>query len=153
MHQSVREIVTTFVDKLTGKQTIFQCMQLDEEVVKRGGKKADPGLYKAEYLRRLGVHIKARLTALELGKALWPRRPRRRQSAKAPEGRRLFPISRHGTDEADVLEEAKLLGVEGYFDGGIYGARDNMTTCSKEIVIKDIVAGKQSHRKRAGLLW
>ena len=29
--------VTEFVDRLTGKQTIFQCIALDEAVVRRGG--------------------------------------------------------------------------------------------------------------------
>ena len=44
--QEIHDCVQEFVDRLTGKQTIYQCMALDDEVVKRGGPKRDPGLYK-----------------------------------------------------------------------------------------------------------
>ena len=139
--KGIEELVAQFVDRLTGKQTIFQCMRLDEEVVRRGGKKTDPGVYKAEYLRRLGFHIKNRLEELRNGgdpeKYLVP------GSMKLLEllhqkGYRLYLAS--GTDEQNVLEEAKLLKVDKFFDGHIYGARDNMTDCSKEMVIKQIIS-------------
>lgn len=51
------EEVTEFVDRLTGKQTIFQCIALNEAVVRRGGEHVDPGEYKKEYLRRLETRI------------------------------------------------------------------------------------------------
>jgi len=136
----IREAVTDFVDRLTGKQTIFQCIRLDEEVRKRGGAPADPGAYKAEYLRRLEEHIKGRVAALE--------------NHADPEGylvpgcRELFDVLKardyqlylaSGTDEDDVLREASLLGITGWFDGHIHGARDNLTDCSKELVIRDII--------------
>ena len=54
LHNCVQE----FVDRLTGKQTIYQCMALDEEVDKRGGPRRDPGDYKKEYLRRLEERIR-----------------------------------------------------------------------------------------------
>ena len=38
--KEVYDLVTDFVDELTGKQTIFQCMQLKEEIEKRGGKRS-----------------------------------------------------------------------------------------------------------------
>jgi len=140
--KSIEELTALFVDRLTGKQTIFQCMRLDEEVVGRGGEKTDPGVYKAEYLRRLGIHIKNRLEDLRSGgdreKYLVP------GSVKLLEelhkrGYKLYLAS--GTDEKDVLKEAKLLKIDGYFSGHIYGARDNMTDCSKEMVINQIITG------------
>ena len=138
---TIEEIVTTFVDRLTGKQTIFQCIKLDEEVVQRGGAKQDPGVYKAEYLRRLGNRIKSRLEELRSGcdpqKYLVPGSIRLLELLQK-EGYNLYLAS--GTDEADVLAEAKLLGLEQYFGKHIYGARDNETACSKETVIKQIVA-------------
>ena len=48
----IPRIVRDFVDILTGKQTIFQCMQLTEEVVKRGGAYVEPMEYKREYFRK-----------------------------------------------------------------------------------------------------
>jgi len=137
---AIEETVTGFVDRLTGKQTIFQCIRLDEEVRKRGGAPADPGAYKAEYLRRLEEHIKGRVAALE--KHADP------EGYLVPGCRELFSILKErgyqiylasGTDEEDVLREASLLGIAGWFDGRIHGARDNQTSCSKELVIRDII--------------
>jgi len=139
--KTIEEAVTAFVDRLTGKQTIFQCIQLDEEVVQRRGIKTEPGVYKAEYLRRLGNRIKNRLDDLHRGgdpqKYLVPGSTRFLELLKR-EGYNLYLAS--GTDEADVLTEAKLLGLDHYFGKHIYGARDNETACSKEMVIKQIVA-------------
>ena len=41
--EEIKRTVTEFVDMLTGKQTIYQCIRLAEEVEKRGGKPKDPG--------------------------------------------------------------------------------------------------------------
>jgi phosphoglycolate phosphatase-like HAD superfamily hydrolase len=138
--KTIEETVTTFVDRLTGKQTIFQCIQLDAEVVQRGGAKTDPGIYKAEYLRRLGERIKSRLDDLRRGgdpqQYLVPGSVQFLELLKEA-GYHLYLAS--GTDEADVLAEAKLLGLDRYFGKYIYGARDNETACSKETVIRQIV--------------
>ncbi|MCL2463335.1 MAG: SIS domain-containing protein, partial [Defluviitaleaceae bacterium] len=137
----VRRTVTDFVDLLTGKQTIFQCERLAEEVGRRGGAALDPLEYKREYLRRLMERIKSRLEALRKGEAgpeeyLVPGCRKFLEKLKE-RGLKLYLAS--GTDEADVLEEARLLGIGGYFNGGIYGALDNIKDCSKEIVIKKIL--------------
>ena len=138
--KTIKEIVTAFVDRLTGRQTIFQCIKLDEEVVHRGGPKREPGVYKAEYLRRLGDRIEGRLD--ELRKDCDPQKYLVPGSIRLLElleqnGWNLYLAS--GTDEADVLAEAKLLGLDHYFGKHIYGARDNETVCSKATVIKQIV--------------
>jgi len=138
--EQVKEEVTRFVDVLTGKQTIFQCMHLAEEVIKRGGEETDPAIYKAEYLRRLRLRIKDRLQYLEDGcdpeAYLVPGTSRFLELLKN-EGYRLYLAS--GTDKADVLREATLLGLNKYFGEHIYGALDTMKTCSKELVIKQII--------------
>ena len=35
--EEIKAIVTDFVDELTGKQTIFQCIRLKDEIENRGG--------------------------------------------------------------------------------------------------------------------
>ena len=139
--ETIEEIVTAFVDRLTGKQTIFQCIKLDEEVMRRGGIKTAPSIYKAEYLRRLGNRIKRRLEDLRGGcdpqQYLVPGSVRFLELLQE-EGYNLYLAS--GTDEVDVLTEAKLLGLDRFFGKHIYGARDSETTCSKETVIKQIIA-------------
>ncbi|MCS6831673.1 MAG: HAD family hydrolase, partial [bacterium] len=40
--EELTRVVTEYVDRLTGKQTIYQMLQLCEEIQKRGGKPRDP---------------------------------------------------------------------------------------------------------------
>ncbi len=139
-HEEIATVVTDFVDFLTGKQTIFQCMRLDEEVQKRGGEKVDPHEYKKEYLRRLEEYIKDRKTALINGAD--PSLYRVPGSFEFIERLQKMGIKCYlasGTDEEDVLYEAKLLGLDTLFEGGIHGAHDYMLECSKELVIRDMI--------------
>ena len=46
-----------------------------------------------------------------------------------------------GTDEVYTLEEAGLLEVRQYFQGGIYGAQDDYKSFSKEILIRRMISG------------
>ena len=46
-----------------------------------------------------------------------------------------------GTDEVYTLEEASLLGVKQYFDGGVFGAQDDYKAFSKEILIQRMISG------------
>ena len=138
--ETLLTIVTDFVDTLTGKQTIYQCIQLDEEVVKRGGPHRDPLVYKHEYLRRLELRIESRKAALEQGAD--PEEhlvPGIKPFIAALQERGIRCYLASGTDEKDVLYEAKLLGLEGTFEGGIHGAHDHMLSCSKELVIQDML--------------
>lgn len=133
--------VTEFVDRLTGKQTIYQCIALDEAVMGRGGSHVDPGEYKKEYLRRLAVKIADRKEGLTNG-SISPKSMTVAGSvdflkALRDAGIRCFLAS--GTDEDDVIYEASLLGVRELFDGGIHGARDALLDCSKEAVIKNMI--------------
>lgn len=139
--EEIRAVVRNFVDTLTGKQTIFQCVRLNEEVVKRGGPARDPLVYKREYLRRLETRIHGRKERLARGETppdtyLVPGIQTFLQLLK-DHGIHCYLAS--GTDEVDVLEEARLLALDGMFDGGIHGARDEVRICSKELVIRDMM--------------
>ncbi|MBE6573781.1 MAG: SIS domain-containing protein [Ruminococcaceae bacterium] len=139
--EEVTQTVRDFVDTLTGKQTIFQCMRLDEEVVKRGGEHVDPLEYKKEYLRRLEIHIKERKEGLING-TIKPEEltvPGCTDFVYALKEKGIKCYLASGTDEKDVLYEAGLLGLDKVFDGHIYGAHDYMTDCSKELVIKSLI--------------
>src|SRR5260370_13043349 len=65
LHAKVEE----FVMRLNGRQTIYQMIQLAEEVLRRGGKPLDPLLYKHRYHELLMQRIHGRLAALETGAA------------------------------------------------------------------------------------
>lgn len=139
--EALRELAHEFVMQLNGKQTIYQMIRLAEEVGKRGGTPAEPVEYKQMYHDRLMERIAARREALRSGEV-------------APEemlvpcsleilgefGRRgveLYVAS--GTDEAYVLDEARLLGLDEYFGSKIYGALDDYKTFSKAKVIERIL--------------
>jgi len=45
-----------------------------------------------------------------------------------------------GTDQEYMRDEARLLDVTRYFDGGVYGALDDYKSFSKRILIQDLIA-------------
>lgn len=132
--------VREFVDILTGKQTIYQCMKLAEEVTARGGVPLEPIEYKHEYHRRLTEKIEHRLNDLRNGGDPSP--------YLVPGADALLAmLQRHnvtvylasGTDEVFVREEASLLQLDKFCTGGIFGAQDDYRTFSKAMVIQRIL--------------
>src|SRR5437660_274552 len=65
--EEIESIVNEFVATLTGKQTIYQCFQLQEEICKRGGAPKEALEYKHEYLDRLWARIEDRVRGLKTG--------------------------------------------------------------------------------------
>ncbi len=135
-------MIKDFIDKLTGKQTIFQCKQLKDEIEKRGGKARDAMEYKNEYIRRLLLKIentKKGLTDNSLSPELFTVRGAADfLKLLKDSGLELYCAS--GTDQPQVKEEAKLLGLDKYFGDNIYGALDEYAEqCSKEVVIKNLL--------------
>lgn len=137
-------IVADFVDRLTGKQTIYQMIQLAEEVRKRGGKPPDPVAYKHRYHERLNRHIRDRIQGLRSG-ALDAEDlmvPGSTDLLRNLERRGLTLYLASGTDEVYVKEEADLLGLTPFFEDRVYGALDRYQDFSKERVIRDLIASQ-----------
>src|SRR5919107_46228 len=63
----LRAVVEEFVGRLTGKQTIYQMIELAENMEKRGGTPQDPLVYKRMYLDRLWTRIEHRIEELRKG--------------------------------------------------------------------------------------
>ncbi len=134
-------VVRDYVDRLTGKQTIYQMLQLVEEVKKRGGTPKDALAYKHDYLALLWERIQHRVADLKAGRAQ-PDEYLVAGSVKLLTGLRDRGVTLYlasGTDMPCVLDEAEALGLTGYFDGGIYGALDNWESFSKRMLIQDLV--------------
>ena len=51
--EALTELVKEFVGRLTGKQTMYQMIELADNITARGGKAEDPLVYKQMYLDRL----------------------------------------------------------------------------------------------------
>jgi phosphoglycolate phosphatase-like HAD superfamily hydrolase len=137
----LRTLVTDFVDLLTGKQTIYQMIQLAEEVDKRGGEAQDPVEYKWLYLERLWTKIEGRVEGLKVGRLNRELLmvPGAVEILEALHDRGVTCYLASGTDEVYVLDEADALGLSGYF-AGIYGALDDYQTYSKKMVIDRILS-------------
>jgi len=134
-------VVRDYVDRLTGKQTIYQMLQLVEEVEKRGGTPKDALAYKHDYLALLWERIEHRVADLKAGRAR-PDDYLVSGSVELLEGLRDRGVTLYlasGTDQPYVLDEVESLGLTGYFDGGIYGALDNWESFSKRMLIQDMV--------------
>lgn len=138
----LRAVVESYVWRLTGKETVYQMFALAEEIAKRGGRPLEALEYKREYLRRLEIHIASRSNGLRDG-SIAPDEmlvPGSRQILEALSARGVRIYLASGTDHEDVVNEAHLLGIAPFFEGRIYGARDDMSF-SKAKIVREILAG------------
>ncbi|HZT70604.1 MAG TPA: HAD family hydrolase [Terriglobia bacterium] len=137
----LRSIVEDYVARLTGKQTIYQMIELARQVELRGGKPLEPLAYKKIYHDRLMERIRHRREALRQGKEPPDKYlvPGARELLKALKERGLRLYCASGTDHAYTVEEAEMLQITDYFDGGIYGAQDDYKSFSKAILIQKII--------------
>ncbi|MFQ6132666.1 MAG: HAD family hydrolase [Armatimonadota bacterium] len=143
--EDLEATVREYVFRLTGKQTIYQMIQLAEEVRKRGGRPRDPVEYKHQYLDLLWEQISHRVEGLKDG-SIQPEQmllPGALAMVEQLHGRgcRLYLAS--GTDLPFVQDEAHALGLARYFAGEIYGAVDDYPTYSKRMIIERII---EDHR-------
>src|SRR5580698_2643818 len=137
----LQTVVEDFVWRLTGKETIYQMIALVEAIEARGGKPLEPLAYKKLYLDRLWQKIATRVEALRKGE-VDPEKylvPGSRALLEQLRDRGLTMYLASGTDEIYMKEEARLLGITQYFDGGVYGAQDDYSF-SKAILIQRILS-------------
>ncbi len=143
--EAVREEVRRYVDESTGIQTVFQMQWLEERVRSFGRNPVvhDAWWYKDEYNRRLMERVEGRVRALETGEKtpedFTIAGSRAFLSMLRDEGVSLYVAS--GTDHADVVREVEALGFTAFFDR-IAGAPWRQAACSKEAVIRDLLAAR-----------
>jgi len=140
--EELRKVVEDFVWRLTGKETIYQMIEFADHVKRRGGRALDPLEYKKGYLERLWGKISDRVERLRQGK-ISPEQylvPGARALLENLKARGLKMYLASGTDEVFMKEEARLLDVDRYFEGGVYGAQDDYKSFSKKILIERILS-------------
>ena len=137
----LRSLVCKFVTELTGKQTIYQMIRLNEEVVLRGGNPMDPLEYKHEYHNLLMERIMSRREGLRTGRNAPTDMlvPGSFELLNALKQRGVQMYLASGTDDHYVREEAALLKIDLYFGDRIYGAIDDYRSFSKAQVIRSIL--------------
>ena len=138
----LRALIQEMIWRTTGKETIYQMMDFASQVTARGGVALDARVYKKMYLDRLWTVIGSRIEDLKQGRAA-------QEKYMVPGVRRLLEILRErglkmylasGTDEIFMKEEARLLGVTPFFEGGVYGAQEDYQSFSKKILIQRIIS-------------
>ncbi len=133
--------VEEFVMRLNGKQTIYQMIQLADEVRARGGNPREPLDYKHQYHDSLMEQVGERLAALErqhvTAEEMTIPGSHRLLEQLRDRGLTLFLAS--GTDLKYVREEVEVLGFTEFFGQHIYGALDDYKNFSKAMIIDRII--------------
>jgi phosphoglycolate phosphatase len=133
--------VEEFVMRLNGKQTIYQMIQLADEIRARGGAPLDPLEYKREYHDLLWQRIAGRVAAIDQGTT--PAEsltvPGSRDLLERLTGRGCSLYLASGTDLVYVQNEVRALGLAGFFSEHVYGAIDDYQNFSKKMVIERLV--------------
>lgn len=137
LHGKVEE----FVMRLNGRQTIYQMMQLAEEVKARGGAPREPLEYKHRYHELLWQHVGARVEALKSGalSAEQASVPGAHQLLAALSERGLPLYLASGTDVNYVKDELETLGMTEFFGSHVYGALDRHQDFSKAMIIQQMI--------------
>ncbi len=138
----LRPIVVEFVGRLTGKQTMYQMIELARQVELRGGRPLEPLQYKKMYLSKLHDKIRHRIEELR-SQTVPPDKylvPGVLPMIQALHGKGLKMYLASGTDQEYMRDEARLLGVDSYFTGGVHGALDDYKSFSKQILIQRVIA-------------
>jgi len=139
--EDLARVVEEFVMRNNGRQTIFQMIQLAEEVKQRGGQPLPALEYKHRYHDLLLERIRGRLSALEEGSAKpedWTV-PGSHALLESLRRRGLTLYLASGTDLKYVRHEAQLLGLVEFFGEHIYGALDDHRSFSKQMIIDKIL--------------
>jgi phosphoglycolate phosphatase-like HAD superfamily hydrolase len=137
----LRGAIEPFIWRLTGKDTLYQMIAFAGQVTLRGGAALDPREYKQQFLDRLfavsGLRIqRLRDRSCAPDEYLVPGSRALLEDLRA-RGMRLYLAS--GTDDAHLKEEADLLDITRYFDGGVYGALPDPDAFSKRMLIEQIL--------------
>lgn len=134
--------VEEFVMRLNGKQTIYQMMQLADEVARRGGRPRDALEYKHQYHDLLWEQISHRVEGLKTGKTepteLTVPGTHAFLARLAELGLTLWLAS--GTDLKYVADELRALRLEHFFGPRVYGALDDHQAFSKALIIERMIA-------------
>jgi beta-phosphoglucomutase-like phosphatase (HAD superfamily) len=133
--------VEEFVMRLNGRQTIYQMMQLCDEITARGGQPLEPLAYKHRYHDLLWEQVGRRVAAIEAGEippdALTVPGSWELLDFFTQRGLPLYLAS--GTDLTYVAREAALLKLDHYFGQRIFGALDDYQKFSKQMIIRRMI--------------
>lgn len=139
--EQLHAIVEDFVMRLNGRQTIYQMMQLADEVAKRGGHPLEPLKYKHRYHDLLWTHVSQRIESVRSGRVPADEMtvPGSRNLLQRFKSLGLSLYLASGTDLKYVRDEVAVLRLEDFFGKHVYGALDDYKKFSKGMIIEQII--------------
>lgn len=148
--ENVTNEVRAYIDRSTGVQTLTQMRALSEMVRRFGfvepSKILEPLGYKRLYKQLLMRKVGRRIENLQRGgdrNEYLVRNAVDFLRSLHDRGVRLYLTS--GSDREDVVNEANLMGYADLFDGGIFGASDEIARESKEILLQKLLDEGRIH--------
>jgi phosphoglycolate phosphatase len=138
---ALERFVDEFIYQTSGQQTIYQMMDLADQVRRRGGTPLAPQAYKQQFAEQVLARVNARVAALRAGTSTpdeW-RVPGALALLQSFHARGILCYIASGTDEPFVKNEAALLGLTPYVTD-IFGAHSDYRNHSKKVVIGKLVA-------------
>jgi rfaE bifunctional protein kinase chain/domain len=145
LYHKVQSRVADYIDKTTGIQTLVQMKGLTELVREFGlvpeGEILDEFGYKEIYNDELLKMVRSRETKILRGELVLEDFTMKNAvlflKTLYGAGIKLYLAS--GTDEVDVKNEARILGYDNLFEGGIYGSVGDIKKDAKKIVLDRIL--------------
>jgi len=139
--KDIRDTIRQYIDESTGVQTIFQMKWLAEQLsLQDPAADYNPWDLKAEYNSRLMNAVMGKrgriLSGEDLPEDYMIKGSREVLEMLAEQGVTLYIAS--GTDDADVKQEADVLGLAALFSE-IKGAPEGREDCSKEAVVRSLI--------------
>lgn len=143
----LRAYITDFVLNLNGRPTIYQIDYFVNAAKERGGSPQSPEFYTQKFLDSLIRKADERIALLQAGKLttddLLVPGARALLTDLSERGVQLTLAS--GTAVINVKREAKLLEIDHFFEGRIYGPGEDSRDFSKLAVMKQTLAATNSH--------
>ncbi len=139
--EDLRKLIKAFVWANTGRDTLYQMISLADAVAERGGIPPDPQEYKQQFLVKLFALSGKRIDDLRAGRTAPDQYlvPGTRAMLEDLRARGLSLYLASGTDEVHLKQEADLLDVTRYFDGGVYGALPDPEAFSKRLLVERLL--------------
>ncbi len=135
--------IDAYIEESTGIQTILQMTWLSGFVREKGfTEPLKPMEYKEIYTVELGRYIESRKKDAASGNKDPYLIPGAVDFLASVREKGKICMLTSGTDRDFVMEEASLLGVDSYFNGGIFGSLDDVEKYSKKKVIEDLIREK-----------
>ena len=140
--KKLEEEIDKYIDYSTGLQTLCQMEWLSKKAIDYGKIKAlTADEYKSQYTSELKKNVIENMKSVESG---FNKKDNFLMGAAFKFLEYLYEkkiklILFSGTDQKDVEEEAKFLGIKPFFKDNIYGARKTIEEFSKEKLINEIL--------------